>query len=42
MTTEAVRMLMDRLSGHIDLSPRHAVFEPDFVVGDSCRPVIGP
>lgn len=38
MTTEAVRMLIDRLGDHADVPPRHAVFEPDFVVGDSCRP----
>jgi LacI family transcriptional regulator len=41
MTKEAVRMLVDRLNGHSDAPPRHAVFEPDFVIGDSCRPLLG-
>ncbi|AYD03646.1 LacI family transcriptional regulator (plasmid) [Neorhizobium sp. NCHU2750] len=41
MTTEAVRMLVDRLNGHAEAPPRHAVFEPDFVIGDSCKPFVG-
>jgi LacI family transcriptional regulator len=39
ITNEAVRMLVDRLNGRADVPPRHAVFEPDFVVGGSCRPL---
>jgi LacI family transcriptional regulator len=38
MTNEAVRMLVDRLHNKTDLPPRHAVFQPNLVIGDSCSP----
>lgn len=39
MTNEAVRMLVDRIEGKVSLPPRHVVFQPALVVGDSCAPV---
>ena len=37
MTNEALRLLIDRINGG-DLPPRHVVFQPALVLGDSCAP----
>ena len=39
MTNEALRMLVDRIKGTIDVPGRNVVFQPALVVGDSCAPV---
>jgi LacI family transcriptional regulator len=39
MTNEALRLLVDRISRDAPLPPRHVVFQPALVVGESCAPV---
>ena len=39
MTNEALRMLVDRISGTVDAPGRCVVFRPALVVGDSCAPL---
>lgn len=39
MTNEALRMLVDRMDNKISAPPRHIVFQPALVVGDSCMPI---
>ena len=41
MTNEALRLLVDRISRTEPLAPRHVVFQPSLVVGESCAPVRG-
>ena len=41
MTQEAIRLLVERIERGRDLPPRHIVFQPELVVGDSCAPVRG-
>lgn len=41
MTNEAVRLLVDRIRNGSDREPRHVVFQPALVVGDSCAPCRG-
>lgn len=38
MTNEALRLLMDRIGGGEPHHPRHIVFQPSLVLGDSCAP----
>jgi len=38
MTTEAVRLLLERMNGSDTSKPRTIVFAPSLVVGDSCAP----
>lgn len=38
MTTEAVRLLLERMNGKDTSKPRTIVFSPSLVVGDSCAP----
>lgn len=39
MIGEALRLLFNRINRSMDLPPRNIVFQPELVVGDSCRPV---
>ncbi|WP_248305206.1 substrate-binding domain-containing protein [Devosia sp. 1566] len=39
MTNAALRMLVERINGKVSESPRHIVFQPALVVGESCAPV---
>lgn len=39
MTTEAVRLLVERINGNDTSKPRTMVFAPSLVVGDSCAPL---
>jgi LacI family transcriptional regulator len=39
MTTEAVRLLIERIDGNAPAKPRTMVFAPALVVGDSCAPL---
>ncbi len=39
MTTEAVRLLVDRINSKDEAKPRTIVFAPSLVVGDSCAPL---
>ena len=39
MTTEALRLLVERIERGRDLPPREVVFQPELIVGDSCRPI---
>lgn len=41
MTNEALRLLVDRISRTAPLPPRHVVFQPALVVGESCAPLRG-
>ncbi|WP_343713226.1 LacI family DNA-binding transcriptional regulator [Inquilinus sp.] len=41
MTNEALRMLVDRINHGVELPPRKVMFQPTFVLGDSCGPVVG-
>lgn len=41
MTSEAVRLLVDRISRGSRVEQRNVVFQPTLVVGDSCAPVRG-
>jgi len=40
MTSEALRMLVDRINHGVELPPRKVMFQPTFVLGDSCGPVV--
>ena len=40
MTVEAIRLLIDRISGSDVSKPRTMVFAPSLVVGDSCSPLL--
>jgi LacI family transcriptional regulator len=39
MTNTALRMLVERIDGKLSVPPRHIVFQPALVVGESCAPV---
>ncbi len=39
MTTEAIRLLIERIEGCAGDSPRKLIFAPSLVVGDSCMPI---
>ena len=39
MTNTALRMLVERIDGKVSVAPRHIVFQPALVVGESCAPV---
>ena len=39
MTNEALRLLMDRIERGNRVGPRHVVFQPALVLGDSCGPL---
>jgi len=39
MTNEALRLLVDRINRGNGLAPRHVVFQPALVLGESCGPV---
>lgn len=39
MTNTALRMLVERIDGKVAVPPRHIVFQPALVVGESCAPV---
>ena len=39
MTNEALRLLIDRITRGGPAEPRHVVFQPALVLGDSCGPV---
>jgi len=41
MVNEAFRMLIGRINNSAPPSPRHVVFRPTLVVGESCAPVLG-
>jgi LacI family transcriptional regulator len=38
MTNEALRLLIDRIDRGNDTAPRHVVFQPTLIVGESCGP----
>ncbi|WP_210527601.1 LacI family DNA-binding transcriptional regulator [Rubellimicrobium arenae] len=42
MVNEAVRLLIDRIHRRTNEEPRHVVFQPTLVLGDSCGPPPGP
>ena len=43
MTNEALRLLIDRIErGAQGIAPRHVVFQPAMVLGDSCKPAFVP
>ena len=39
MTNEALRLLIDRISRGGSAAPRHVVFQPALILGESCRPI---
>lgn len=39
MTNEAIRLLIDRIGRGSRAAPRHIVFQPSLVLGESCRPI---
>lgn len=39
MVNEAIRLLVDRIRRSDPIEPRHLVFQPSLVVGDSCAPL---
>ena len=39
MTNEALRLLVDRIARGSWTAPRHVVFQPSLILGDSCRPL---
>ncbi len=39
MTNEALRLLIDRIDRGGPMPPRHVVFQPAMVLGDSCKPL---
>ena len=41
MAEEAMRLLVDRIARGIGAAPRHVVFQPALILGDSCGPVHG-
>lgn len=40
MTNEALRLLVDRIARSSREAPRHVVFQPSLILGDSCRPPV--
>jgi len=38
MTNEALRLLVDRIERGSGMSPRHVVFQPSLILGESCAP----
>ena len=38
MTNEALRLLIDRIARGSGVAPRHVVFQPALILGDSCSP----
>jgi LacI family transcriptional regulator len=40
MTNEALRLLVDRIERGQGIAPRHVVFQPTMVLGDSCKPFL--
>ena len=42
MVNEALRLLTDRIARPSPDAPRHVVFQPSLILGDSCRPVREP
>ena len=38
MTNEALRLLVDRIERGSGMSPRHIVFQPSLILGESCAP----
>jgi LacI family transcriptional regulator len=42
MTNEALRLLVDRIDRGNDSPPRHVVFQPSLILGESCGPVSSP
>lgn len=38
MIDQALRFLMDRISGEVKSAPRRVVFSPELILGDSCAP----
>jgi len=41
MTNESLRLLIDRIARGNGAAPRHVVFQPSLILGDSCRPLHG-
>jgi LacI family transcriptional regulator len=39
MTNEALRLLVDRITRDKDVRPRHVVFQPALILGESCGPL---
>ena len=39
MVNEALRLLNDRITRFDRDAPRHVIFQPSLILGDSCRPV---
>jgi len=39
MTNEALRLLVDRIERGSGVSPRHVVFQPSLILGESCGPL---
>jgi LacI family transcriptional regulator len=42
MTNEALRLLIDRIARGSRVAPRHVVFQPSLILGDSCKPLQDP
>ena len=42
MTNEALRLLVDRIDRGNATPPRHVVFQPSLILGESCGPVASP
>ncbi len=42
MTNEALRLLVDRIARGNRAAPRHVVFQPSLILGESCTPLQGP
>ena len=42
MVNEALRLLNDRMARNARGAPRHVVFQPSLILGDSCRPTRHP
>lgn len=40
MTNEALRLLIDRIAHRHDAPPRHVVFQPALILGESCGPLL--
>lgn len=41
MTNEALRLLIDRIEHNNTIAPRHVIFQPALVLGESCGPAPG-
>jgi LacI family transcriptional regulator len=41
MTNEALRLLIDRIEHNTTIAPRHVIFQPALVLGESCGPATG-